>query len=97
MKQRLRTLIRSEGWHLVETKRVEFSTYREMRTWCNNTFAQNTWEGKSSSVFDIHMYIGNNYPHPLSPSTIPSLNTNYNFFGILKRPVMRSNVPLSCW
>lgn len=49
MKQRLRTLIRSEGWHLVETKNVEFSTYREMRSWCNTTFAQNTWEGKSTS------------------------------------------------
>ena len=49
MKARIRTLVRSQGWTLVETKRVEFSTYREMRTWCNNTFAKDTWEGKSTS------------------------------------------------
>lgn len=54
MKKRLRTLIRSEGWQLVETHRVEFSTYREMRTWCNKTFAKDTWEGKSTSdIFSI--------------------------------------------
>ena len=51
---RIRTLVRSQGWTLVETKQVEFSTYREMRSWCNNTFAKNTWEGKSTSeIFSL--------------------------------------------
>ena len=49
MKARIRTLVRSQGWTLVETRHVEFRTYREMRAWCKNTFPKDTWEGKSTS------------------------------------------------
>jgi hypothetical protein len=46
VKKRIRTLIRKEGWHLVE-KREGYEKYMEMRKWCTQTYSPGTWEGKS--------------------------------------------------
>lgn len=45
MKKRMRTLIRQEGWHPIETH-DGLEQYMEMRKWCNTTYAKNTWQGK---------------------------------------------------
>jgi len=56
MKRRFRYYIR-QGWSIVEVPRtnlydfevsVDFGNmkhYKEIRTWCNERFAPNTWEG----------------------------------------------------
>lgn len=60
MRKRFRNLLRS-GWHEVQLTRSNLwkwqeansredwgddAYYRHIRTWCNDTFAKDTWEGK---------------------------------------------------
>lgn len=47
MNKSIRKLVRQEGWHLHEVKDVGSDRYKEIRDWCNKTYAKNTWQGKS--------------------------------------------------
>lgn len=62
MKKRIRKLIRQDNWQVVEIPRANLyklfdnvdewgnqKHYKEIRTWCANTFPKNSWEASLGS------------------------------------------------
>lgn len=43
-RRRVRALIRQHGWTVVDIDSEKYN-YWDLRTWCNNTFPPDTWEG----------------------------------------------------